>query len=552
MKPLRLSLLALAASLAASLTAALTPLSAQTNTDAYRLTNESFTGTARYQALGGAMGALGGDISSIKQNPAGLGVLRHSEVQFSYEFMFDSYQADWYNNRTSTGYASQAKNLGMSHISLSLYFPPSGKSGKTSWSLAFAKSPRHSFNRDFRISAGGSTPYSLADYAAAITPNQLTEDDLEETYNFNPYSDTPAPWLAILGYNAGWTSPTGAGYYENAFLYNEDGKAIIGYPFDTNLHIKEYGQTDDYAFNFGLNWDDRAYFGMGLNFSSILYKMESDYQETFTETDNLWLHNGLVSRGSATSLSLGAIVRLSDYFRLGASYFSPMWTTITDTYYAEAGSHYEGIYDADGNLVNPEIAAATPTDAATRYGLTGPSKFVFSAAAILGRYGLISADLELTNHSGMGFNRVSDIYDYSNSILHEYYRPVTLGVKVGAEGRVTNQLSLRAGFNYRQSPVRGELTPVANQTPVVVIEEAGTVPHYDLEGAYTNYTCGLGYRFTPAFYADVAMVFGSRHYSFYPFSTLVDATGGVVVESTEPIRLTDKQINATFTLGYRF
>src|SRR5277367_6189037 len=65
-------------------------LQAQTPEDALRMSYTRPSGTAREQAIGGAMGSLGGDISSNFVNPAGLGFYKTGEVVVSPGFSFNS------------------------------------------------------------------------------------------------------------------------------------------------------------------------------------------------------------------------------------------------------------------------------------------------------------------------------------------------------------------------------------------------------------------------------------------------------------------------------
>ena len=51
--------------------------------DAYRLSQPDMKGTARFMGMAGAFGALGGDLSTLSQNPAGIGVYRSNELGFS-------------------------------------------------------------------------------------------------------------------------------------------------------------------------------------------------------------------------------------------------------------------------------------------------------------------------------------------------------------------------------------------------------------------------------------------------------------------------------------
>ena len=53
---------------------------AQSAIDAYTLSHTDFRGTAKFMSMGGAFGSLGGDITSITQNPAGIGVYRSSDI----------------------------------------------------------------------------------------------------------------------------------------------------------------------------------------------------------------------------------------------------------------------------------------------------------------------------------------------------------------------------------------------------------------------------------------------------------------------------------------
>lgn len=58
-------------------------IQAQTSFDAAKLFDEDLNGTARYVSMGGAMGALGSDISVISKNPAGIGTYHKSDINIS-------------------------------------------------------------------------------------------------------------------------------------------------------------------------------------------------------------------------------------------------------------------------------------------------------------------------------------------------------------------------------------------------------------------------------------------------------------------------------------
>ena len=68
--------------------AALTALTvnAQTQYDAFRFSESELNGTARFVGMGGAMGALGADISVMSTNPAGIGLFRGHDFSTSFSF----------------------------------------------------------------------------------------------------------------------------------------------------------------------------------------------------------------------------------------------------------------------------------------------------------------------------------------------------------------------------------------------------------------------------------------------------------------------------------
>ena len=54
------------------------PVAAQETYENANIVTEELNGTARYVGMGGAMDALGADLSTIASNPAGIGLFRSS------------------------------------------------------------------------------------------------------------------------------------------------------------------------------------------------------------------------------------------------------------------------------------------------------------------------------------------------------------------------------------------------------------------------------------------------------------------------------------------
>ena len=88
---------------------------AQTFEDAVQFSRIQNWGTARSAGMAGAFGALGGDLSTLSANPAGIGVFRKSEISITPSLNFANTKATDYSPKelyslfilpTSTGKAS--------------------------------------------------------------------------------------------------------------------------------------------------------------------------------------------------------------------------------------------------------------------------------------------------------------------------------------------------------------------------------------------------------------------------------------------------------------
>lgn len=118
-------------------------------------------------------------------------------------------------------------------------------------------------------------------------------------------------------------------------------------------------------------------------------------------------------------------------------------------------------------------------------------------------------------------------------------------LRVGGELKVTPQFAIRAGVAQIGNPMKSAL-----KDGNVEVYTVGTIPHYTVENSIINYSAGLGYRFTPNFYMDVACVLKSQKEKLYAFSNLF-GVGSTAVES-QPATLKSEATRVAITLGYKF
>lgn len=77
-----------------SLLACAAAASAQSAIDAYNITPTQLRGTARFIGMGGAFTSLGSDLSCMTQNPAGLGLYRHSDIGLTFDVSIRNYKSE--------------------------------------------------------------------------------------------------------------------------------------------------------------------------------------------------------------------------------------------------------------------------------------------------------------------------------------------------------------------------------------------------------------------------------------------------------------------------
>ena len=500
---------------------------AQGEMDAYKYSQSDLHGTARYSSMAGAFGALGGDVSSMTTNPAGLGIYRSAEVVTTLDLSFFNTTTNWTGINTD---ASKTK-FNFDNIAYVGYFPTGSMEGVKSWNLGFAYNRIKNFNRNYTMS--GNPNASIANYSAEKSYGIRVNDLILVENKYDPYNNTSLPWLSILGYEAGFHDviPGKNDEYQSDFGYNS-------WPDEAQMTVVEKGAIDQYDFSLATNISDRVFLGASLVLTDINYSQKTFYDEFFGSADRLHLNNYLSTEGSGYGVNVGAIVRPVDFLRLGVAYNSPTWYKITEYYYAEAGSVI--------NDVGYKANTPDDRDYYVEYELRTPDRWIFSAAGILGQSALISVDYELTNYKSVR------LYDWNGLGMHgdndkikSHFR--TSGVlRVGTEYKVTPQFSIRAGAAWANSPVKDGLKNGDEE-----VFTAGTQTHYTIDDGTNYYTAGFGYRFTPNFYMDVACVYKEQKESAFAFSKVYDKAGNLWVDST-PAELKTKTTRIAVTLGYKF
>ncbi len=492
--------------------------------DLYKIGQTDLNGTARYMSMGGAFGALGGDISAMHTNPAGLAVYRSSEVVTTMSLSTVSAKTDWLGTKST----ENRTKFNFDNIAYVGYFPTSNDRGIMGWNIGFSYNRIKNFSRNYTARESGREDYSLSDYMA-VRANGWYDYELAGDDGKDPFSGN-ADWLSIMAYNSYIINPINA---ENN-LYESDFTGEIN---DRDLLISERGAIDQYNIAFGMNISDIVLLGANVAITDVNYRYTSSYQENFESNSFLRLDNWLETEGTGYAFNIGAIVQPIQYLRFGVSYNTPTWYKLTDYYYAEASTE-----------INEDFFSSPTDNARTEYEYRTPDKWLFSAAAILGTTALISVDYELTNYKNMKMYNWDGIEDenarYTNLDIRDNFK-TTGTLRVGAEVKVTPQFAVRAGAAWIGNPMKDDLKDVNKEVYTV-----GTIPHFTTQKSLTNYTLGLGYRFTPNFYMDLACILRHQKEDLYAYSRMFDESGDLI--KTTPSSLKTNTTRVALTLGYKF
>ena len=113
------------------------PALAQETYQDTKLAENQLTGTARYVGMGGAMEALGADISTISSNPAGIGLFHKGQISVSAGVIAQGGADTKYSFDGMTMTLDKAKQSHPTFDQMGIVWCPSANRGKTYFNVGF-------------------------------------------------------------------------------------------------------------------------------------------------------------------------------------------------------------------------------------------------------------------------------------------------------------------------------------------------------------------------------------------------------------------------------
>ncbi|HEU4576456.1 MAG TPA: aromatic hydrocarbon degradation protein [Chitinophagaceae bacterium] len=460
-------------------------LFAQEPADALRYSWTTQSGTARQQAIGGAMGSLGGDISATFVNPAGLGFYKTGDFVFTPGYNLQSNKSTYFGSTEkdkknqfvwgTTGFVMGWGNGGRN-----------GKTRSSSFSLAINR------NADFN---------SNILYRGSQNQSSFSQKFLEEIQNNNEHDANNVagnyPYGTSLAFNTYWIDTIGGGTSGN---YQFQTRAPIATGLLQQNTIQSKGGITELAIAGAANVNDKFYYGGTLGIPILRYERTTEFLEADSTNnpnnnfDFAAFSDNLKTSGVGVNLKAGIIFKPVEDIRLGLAFHSPTYYSLSDKYSASVTTDTEGYQGLLTQSTNDITGGASDF----RYSLLTPYRVILSASYVLREIedvtqqrGFLTADLEYINYKASSFhadpssNNDQSTKDYLkqlNTAIDNAYKGA-INVRVGGELKFTTVM-VRAGAAYYGNPyknIHGE------------------------KGSRVQVTGGLGYR-NKGFFIDLAYV----------------------------------------------
>lgn len=468
-------------------------LFAQEPADALRYSWYIPGGTAREQAIGGAMGSLGGDLTATFINPAGLALYKTGDFVFTPRFSF---------GKTKATYQDMQQQQSSNKFTW----------GTTGFVLGNGGGRGNVRNSSFSIAYN-----RMADFNSHIvyrgTNNQTSYSQkyLEEIRNGNIKDANSVandfPFGSSLAFNTFWIDTVGGGSSGN---YNFQTRAPIATGLLQQNTIESSGGIDEIALGLSMNLKDKFLIGGSFGVPILHYKRTTEFLEAdgTPNTDNKFnyaqLQDNLSTTGVGLNLKLGVIYKPDDIWRIGLAFHTPTIYSLTDKYTSTITTdteNYMGVLTQSSEDLNNGTSEF-------KYNLTTPYRVIGSLSYVIRetediskQRGFITADFEYVNYKASSFSvdnqngnsSDKDYFNQLNNTIDQAYKGA-FNFRVGGELKFTT-LMFRAGAAYYSNPyknIQGE------------------------KGSKLNLSGGLGYR-NNGFFIDLTYIYALHKDVNFPY-----------------------------------
>ena len=533
-----------------------TAVSAQETYDNAQLATKDLNGTARYVGMGGAMEALGADLSTIGTNPAGIGMFRRGMVAGSFGFNTLS-DAKSFGNANKTNMSFDQAGF--------VYSMRSGRHSMLNFGFNYTKSK----NFDQILTAAGrlnnASQNKLSAMKKANGVYTLQDKNNGLVSNSGAYSQADYLYSNVLFNHYDANNPNDP---NNAMLSEGDKGVIVnqttGLPVYYNATGYDFGRSTtgyigQYDFNVSGNSNDRFYWGFTVGIYDVHYNGSSLYSESLvdgnTAIGDVAMNDERKITGTGFDVKAGLIFRPAEEspFRIGLYVHTPTWYDLTTRNYTVLNNNTNEAYGSTERGKSSE---------SYDFKFYTPWRFGVSLGHTVGNYLALGATYEYADYTTNDI-RVNDggEVDYWGNYYETSSRDEAMKqniknslkgvhtVKVGMEFKPEKNFAVRLGYNYQSAMYN------KNGFKDGSLESYGT--YYASTTDYTNwkdthrFTAGVGYNYGK-FSFDLAYQYSQTNGDFYPFMSYVDNSEPKFDNVCDAVKVSNKRNQLLFTVGYKF
>ncbi len=474
-------------------------ISAQNQVQALRFSQVYPVGTARYAAMGGALGAVGGDFSSASVNPAGLGLYRSSELSITPSFYINNSSANYLGETTK----DSDNNFNIGSIGIVTAFNRNKEEGLVTSVFSFGYNALNNYHSTTMMKAVNTTSSLLDDFTYFANNNN----------ELDPFYEELANNTGLMPYDT---------VNNNYWHFLEPYEAIDydGYGEEQVRIVEKRGYLGEYAFSYAANISNKIYLGATFGIHSVryyedIYHTESDFNDLEPDFESFRFGENNTTRGTGYTFKIGVIVKPIHILRIGASFHAPTTYYLTDEKFTDLNAYwstnsgYEDGYESSGMY-------------AKEYTLKTPYRASASVALLLGKLGILSAEYEYVDYSSSDLDSPGYKFVEENMAISQDFKDAH-NLKAGAEIRL-NPIYLRAGAQYYMNPY-------------VISDNASDI---------WVYSAGLGFR-TSQTYVDISYSLRTYSETYGLYQRFPEQVDGFVISRNDY-----SAVNLMVTLGYKF
>lgn len=426
----------------------LTTVHSQEMKDAMRYAQSDLQGTARFTAMSGAFGSLGGDLSSINVNPAGSAVFNNNQFASTMGF---------YNVKNNSNYFGTSTSVSDNNFDLNqaggvfVFKTRNPNNNLTKFSMAI--NYENTNNYDNSLFSAGTSPINSIDgyftsYANGVPLSLLQNSNYADLDN--------GAQQAFLGYQGFIINPVAEN--NNNTLYTSNVRQGGNYNQTNSTYSNGY--NGKLIFNSAVQIKDFLHIGINLNShftdyvqNSSFYEFNNNPLDLNYEVSDVNFSNSLHTYGSGFSFQVGTIAKLTNEIRVGLAYESPTWYTLRD----ELSQRLSAVRTNSANSMSPDVVDPFVINYYAPYDLRTPGSLTGSFSYVFGKMGLISVDYKYKDYSQTQFGPENDPYFRGLNNTMNNALGSTNEIRVGGEYRIQN-LKLRSGYRFEGSPYNNSAT----------------------------------------------------------------------------------------------